>query len=68
MSDKSTVHVIKSANRWVVLKADALRALRAFPTKQEAIQLALLYRHQGYDLVVHRQNGTIERWASGLAS
>ncbi len=59
---KSRIHIIKRLGGWVVKKEGAERATRRFSTKEEAISSAIEYRSKGHDLVIHRRDGTVEKW------
>ncbi len=63
MTDRSRVHVIKRDDGWVVKKDGTSRATKKFTTKEEAIETATVYHKSGHDLVIHRNDGTIEDWA-----
>ncbi|MFN0215717.1 MAG: DUF2188 domain-containing protein [Saprospiraceae bacterium] len=63
MATKKRVHVIKRTDGWVLKKEGAERASRKFDTKEEAVDSAKNYRHKGHDIVVHKKDGTIERWS-----
>ena len=60
--NEGRVHIIKRSDGWVVRKEGAERASRKYPTKEEALDSARLYRIKGFDIVVHRADGTVERW------
>lgn len=62
VENESRVHIIKRSEGWVIRKEGAERASRKYSTKEEAIDSARLYRLKGYDVVVHRADGTVERW------
>jgi hypothetical protein len=62
MENKSRVHVIKRQDGWVVKKEGALRASKKYTTKEEAVRSARIYWIHGHDLVIHRKDGTIEKW------
>lgn len=61
MNEKS-IHVIKRGNRWAVRKYGASRALKLYDEKVDAILAASKYWERGYDLVVHRKDGSVEYW------
>ncbi len=61
--NEGRVHIIKRSDGWVLKKEGAERASRKYPTREEAIDSARLYRIKGYDVVVHRADGTVERWS-----
>jgi len=63
MSVKKRVHVIKRTDGWVVKKEGADRASRKYDTKQEAVESTKSYRQKGHDFVIHKKDGTIEKWA-----
>ena len=63
MEVKTRIHVIKRSDGWVVKKEGAIRASRKFSTKAEAVDSTEAYRLTGYDIVVHRADGTIEKWS-----
>lgn len=60
--NEGRVHIIKRSDGWVLKKQGAERASRKYPTKEEAMDSARLYRLKGYDVVVHRADGTVEHW------
>lgn len=62
IENEGRVHIIKRSDGWVLRKEGAERASRKYLTKEEAIDSARLYRLRGYDVVVHRADGTVERW------
>lgn len=61
--NEGRIHVIKRSDGWVLKKDGAERASRKYPTKEEAIDSARLYRLKGYDVVVHRADGSVEKWS-----
>jgi uncharacterized protein YdaT len=63
MSAKQRVHVIKRTDGWVIKKEGAERASRKYDTKQEAVESAKNYYQRGHDIVIHKKDGTIEKWA-----
>jgi hypothetical protein len=55
------VHIISRFNGgWAVKKQGASRALKVFPTKEEAVIGSSPYLQLGYDLVIHRKDGSVE--------
>lgn len=67
MSDKSSeivkrVHVIKRRDGWVIRKEGSKRATKRFDTKKAALDGSQRYLKAGNDVIVHRKNGTIEKW------
>lgn len=65
MATKKRVHVIKRTDGWVVKKEGAERASRKYNTKQEAVESTKNYRDKGHDIVIHKKDGTIEKWTRG---
>ena len=56
-------HIIKRGTQWALLKEDADRASKIYDTKKDALEGAKkLDSLSGYDIVVHKKNGLIEKW------
>ena len=55
------VHVIKRGKRWGVKKQGTTRAGRIYKTKKEAVKEAQKYKEIGFDLIVHKEDGSIQR-------
>lgn len=56
------MHIIKRASKWVLLKEGAERVSRICTTKEEAIQVAQKYKSDGFDLIIHKSDGSIQEW------
>jgi uncharacterized protein YdaT len=56
------IHVIKRQGSWAVKKHGASRASRIYDSKEEAIQGARELRDSDFDLVIHKSDGSIQRW------
>lgn len=56
------MHIITRGTRWALLREGAGRALRVLDTKDGAIREARPYLADGYDVVIHRRDGTVEKW------
>lgn len=57
------VHIISRHNEgWAVKKHGASRALKVYPTKDDALFGAFPYLQLGYDLVIHRRDGSVEQY------
>ena len=57
------VHIISRHNEgWAVKKQGASRALKVYPTKDDALFGAFPYLQLGYDLVIHRKDGSVEQY------
>jgi Uncharacterized protein conserved in bacteria (DUF2188) len=64
--DKSRVHIIKRGTGWAVRKEGAQKASRIFDTKSDAQNNTQSYRKNGHDIIVHKTDGTIEKWLKAL--
>lgn len=62
------VHIIKRGEGWVIKKQENVRASKWFESKNDAIKNAEVLRKQGYDLIVHNENGGVEKWKKTLLS
>jgi len=66
MAEKSKpvqrVHVTSRTKGWAVKKQGLSKASRVYPTKDSAVTSAKKYRSQGLDIVIHKKDGTIEKW------
>lgn len=60
--DKPRVHIIKRNSRWAVRKEENQKASKIFETKEDARQHSQSYRQKGHDVVIHKQDGSIEKW------
>lgn len=56
------VHVIKRGEGWGMLKEGTSRVSHVYTTKQEAIEEGREFKELGYDLVIHKKDGSIQRW------
>ena len=56
------VHVIKRGEGWSILKEGASRATRIYKTKREAVEGARIFKKRGYDLIIHKEDGLIQKW------
>lgn len=65
--EKKRKHVIKRRNAgWAVVTEGAARASKVYPTQPEAVVNALKYRDKGSDVVIHREDGSIDRWEKAI--
>ena len=55
------VHVMKRGTGWAIKKQGASRASRVYDSKQEAIEAGRRFKRLGYDLVIHKKDGSIQR-------
>ena len=56
------VHVIKRGEGWGILKEGASRVSRIYKSKRGAVEGARRFKKIGYDLVIHTEDGSIQRW------
>ncbi|HLP48498.1 MAG TPA: DUF2188 domain-containing protein [Candidatus Deferrimicrobium sp.] len=66
--ERTIFHVMKSKNNWAIRKDGAGRAFRVVPLKEDAIKIAKGLNRKGFDLVIHRKDGTVEKWMDPLQS
>lgn len=64
-SKGSRTHVVKRDKGWAVKKEGALRASKVHRTKEDAVRDAQKEKSKGSDIVIHRQDGSIQRWEKG---
>lgn len=56
------VHIVARRNRWATKWESKSRASKLFDTKAQAIQAAYASTHKRYDIVIHKKDGSVERW------
>lgn len=62
-SSSSRTHVVKREAGWAVRKEGAQRASRVYKTKEQAVKGGTEQsRNSGGDLVIHKKDGSIEKW------
>ena len=66
MNEKS-VHIISRGQRWALKKRGAHRALKIYDDKAEAIMAATKFLSGGYDVFIHRKDGTVDVWKKAPA-
>lgn len=60
--DTTRVHIIKRGNGWAVKKEGGLRASKIYESKDAAKEYTRLYLEKGYDVIVHKRDGSVEKW------
>ena len=55
-------HIIKRDTRWGLLKEGKSRASRVYNEKEDAIKAGTKLLEQGYDLIIHNKDGTVQTW------
>lgn len=58
-------HIVKRDNGWAVKKEGFLRATKIYDTKDKAINGAQKNNKAGSDLIIHKKDGSIEKWQKG---
>ena len=61
-SASKRVHIISRDNGWAVKKEGASRASRIYENKETAVENAKKLRRTGHDVVVHKKDGSIQKW------
>ncbi|NQS98887.1 MAG: DUF2188 domain-containing protein [candidate division Zixibacteria bacterium] len=61
------VHVISRKNGWAVKLEGASRASRVYNKKESAVEGAKKMAPKGHDIVVHKKDGTIQKWEKAKA-
>lgn len=56
------VHVISRDKGWAVKKEGLSRATRIHRSKEAAVSSAGKLKTRGHDVIIHRRDGSIERW------
>lgn len=57
-------HVIKRDSGWAVKKEGSSRATKVYGTKAEAVRHASKTAKAGGQLIIHKNDGSIEEWIS----
>lgn len=60
--DNNRTHVVKRESGWAVKKEGAQKATKVYKTKEQAVKGTEKDRAQGRDVVVHKKDGSIEKW------
>ncbi len=55
-------HVVKRESGWAVKKQGAQRATKVYRTKEQAVKGAEKSRRSGNDVVIHKKDGSIQKW------
>ncbi|MCU0288037.1 MAG: DUF2188 domain-containing protein [Acidobacteria bacterium] len=62
------LHVIAKRNNWAIRREGASRALKVVPLREDAIKIAKSLYKEGFELVIHRKDGTVKRWLNSVQS
>lgn len=55
-------HVISREKGWAIKKEGLSRASKVHQNKEAAVKGARKLKRRGLDIIVHRKDGSIERW------
>jgi hypothetical protein len=66
-SSSKRTHVVKRDSGWAVRKEGAKRATRVYKTKEQAIKGAEKSCDSGSDLVIHKKDGSIQKYKKSKA-
>ncbi|MCB9226737.1 MAG: DUF2188 domain-containing protein [Chitinophagales bacterium] len=61
-SSPKRTHVVKRDSGWAVKKEGAQRATKVYKTKEQAVKGAEKNRKSGSDVVIHKEDGSIQQW------
>ena len=61
---KSRVHVISRSGAWAIKKEGASRATKIYKNKDSAVNNAKKSSPKGGDVIVHKKDGSIQKWIS----
>lgn len=56
------VHVISRDKGWALKKEGLSRATKIHQSKEAAVNSARKLRRRGHDVIIHKRDGSIERW------
>jgi hypothetical protein len=61
-SSPKRTHVVKRDSGWAVKKEGTKRATKVYTTKEQAVKGAEKSRKSGSDVVIHKKDGSIQKW------
>ena len=61
----SRVHIISRDDGWAIKKEGNTKATKIFENKDSAIKGAKKLIEQGHDVIVHKKDGSIQKWEKG---
>jgi len=61
----SRVHIISREDGWAIKKEGNTRATKVYENKDTAIKNARKLIEQGHDVIVHKKDGSIQKWEKG---
>lgn len=61
-SSPKRTHVVKRDSGWAVKKEGTKRATKVYTTKEQAVKGTEKARKSGSDVVIHKRDGSIQKW------
>ena len=61
-SSPNRTHVVKRDTGWAVKKEGAQKASKVYETKKEAVKGAEKHKESGSDIIIHKRDGSIQKW------
>jgi hypothetical protein len=55
-------HIVKRDKGWAVKKEGSQRATKVYTTKEKAIEGAEKSLHSGIEIIIHKKDGSIQKW------
>lgn len=56
------VHIISRKDGWAVKKEGTSRASKIYQKKDRAVNDAQKLKNSGHDVIIHKRDGTIQKW------
>lgn len=63
-SSSGRLHIIKRDSGWAVKREGASKASKVYTTKEKAIRGTNTHSKSGHDVIIHKRDGSIEKWKS----
>ena len=57
-------HVVSRDDNWGVKREGAARASRVFKEKSSAVKYAKKVAPKNYDIIIHKKDGSVQRWVT----
>ena len=61
-------HIVKRESGWAIKQEGASRASKIYPKKDDAIEAARKYLEKGFEIIIHKKDGSIEEWLKSKKS
>ena len=59
---KKRMHIISRGDKWIVKNERLDQVIHTRDSKDEAIDIARNYKELGYDIIIHKKDGSVESW------